>query len=65
MHSKHNLIDAIRTHNPTAPIEWLSNFSPEALRVYLDHLLSTLDPKETAWVRPGDTPAITSRSAAA
>lgn len=64
MTPKHNLIDAIRTHNPTAPIEWLSAFSADALRVYLDHLLSTLDPKQTAWVRPGDTPAITCRSAA-
>jgi hypothetical protein len=64
MHSKHTLIDAIRTHNPTAPIDWLSAFSHDALRVYLDHLLSTLDPKQIAWVRPGDTPAITGRGAA-
>lgn len=65
MHSKTNLIDTIRTHNPTAPIDWLSAFSTDALQIYLDHLLSTLDPKQTPWVRPGDTPAITSRSAAA
>ncbi|MCP4758900.1 MAG: hypothetical protein GY894_09495 [Planctomycetes bacterium] len=65
MHSKSNLIDAIRTHNPTAPVDWLSSFSGDALRTYLDHLLSRLDPKNTAWVRPGDTPALTFRAAAA
>jgi len=65
MQSKHNLIDAIRTHNPTAPIDWLSAFSHDALRVYLDHLLSTLDPKHIAWIRPGDTPAITEGAPAA
>ena len=65
MHHKANLIDAIRTHNPTAPVDWLAEFSPEALRMYLDHLLSMLDPKASAWIRPGDTPAITSRATAA
>jgi hypothetical protein len=65
MHSKANLIDAIRTHNPTAPVQWLTEFSAEALRAYLDHLLSTLDPKTSAWVRRGDTPAITTRGLAA
>ena len=65
MPDKANLIDAIRTHNPTAPVNWLAGFSPEALRMYLDHLLSTLEPKPSAWVRPGDTPAMMTRSTAA
>ncbi len=65
MDTKANLIDAIRTHNPTAPVDWLVTFTPGALRSYLDHLMSRFDPKGSAWVRPGDTPAITSRAAAA
>ncbi|MDP7070019.1 MAG: hypothetical protein QF561_01570 [Phycisphaerales bacterium] len=65
MQSKANLIDAIRTHNPTAPVDWLATFTGDALRTYLDHLLSRLDPKNSAWVRPGDTSALTYRAAAA
>ncbi len=63
--AKAHLIDAIRTHNPTAPVDWLSTFSADALRTYLDHLLSRLDPKPQAWIRPGDTRAITMRATAA
>lgn len=62
---KDNLIEAIRTHNPTAPVRWLNRFDIPALRVYLDHLLSTLEPRGSSWVRPGDTTAIVHRRAAA
>jgi len=65
MQTTATLIDAIRTHNPTAPVTWLRTFSDDALKTYLDHLLSRLDPKTCGWVRPGDTPAITMRTAAA
>ncbi len=61
---KAHLIDAIRSHNPTAPVEWLSSFSAEALHTYLDHLLTVADPEQLVWIRPGDTPAITTRVAA-
>ncbi|MCH2140026.1 MAG: hypothetical protein MK100_03220 [Phycisphaerales bacterium] len=65
MQTQATLIDSIRTHNPTAPVEWLKTFSDDALQIYLEHLLSRQAPKSIGWVRPGDTPALTMRTAAA
>ena len=50
----------IITHNPTASVEFLTDFSEPALRNYLDHLLSAQIPRGrlARWVRPGDTPGI-------
>jgi hypothetical protein len=64
MDYKTNLIDAIQTHNPTADRSWLETFTNDSLRSYLDHLLSALEPRGSHWIRPGDTPAITTRAAA-
>jgi hypothetical protein len=53
-------IERIITHNPTASIEFLEDFSEAALRSYLDHLVSAQVPRGplARWVRPGDTPGI-------
>ncbi len=58
--SRSQLIERIITHNPTASVEFLEDFSESALRNYLDHLLSAQIPRGrlARWVRPGDTPGI-------
>ncbi|HVZ93418.1 MAG TPA: hypothetical protein VG797_02805 [Phycisphaerales bacterium] len=54
------LVNQIRTLNPSATSEYLARFDGPALAVYLRHLLSCLEPRGRAarWQRPGDTPAI-------
>lgn len=58
--SRSQLIERIITHNPTASVAFLEDFSEAALRNYLDHLLSSQIPRGrlARWVRPGDTPGI-------
>lgn len=48
--------------NQTASAAFLDQFSDNQLRFYLDHLRQIEVPRRFAlpWVRPGDSPAITS-----
>lgn len=48
--------------NRTASAAFLDQFTDDQLRFYLDHLQMQNLPRRGAhpWVRPGDTPAITS-----
>lgn len=50
----------IRELNPTAPVEWLAQFSAAALERYLAHLSAASEPRGrmARWMRPNDTPAI-------
>jgi hypothetical protein len=59
------IVDRIQAINPTATPEYLVQFRPEALSLYLDHLLHAQRPRVegAGWVRPGDTPAIVTREA--
>lgn len=61
--SREQLLDRIQSINPTAKPEYLVQFRPEALSLYLDHLLHAASPRRTehSWERPGDTPAIVTR----
>ena len=61
--SREQLLERIQTINPTAKSEYLIQFRPEALSLYLDHLLHAAAPRctEYSWERPGDTPAIMTR----
>ncbi|RMH28591.1 MAG: hypothetical protein D6693_03725 [Planctomycetota bacterium] len=60
------LVDDIRSLNPTATRDFLAEFRPAALRLYLAHLAATRDEPRgpgAVWVRPADTPAIVTRAA--
>jgi len=61
--NREQLLDRIQTINPTARNDYLVQFRPEALSLYLDHLMNAASPRraENAWERPGDTPAIVTR----
>lgn len=61
--TREQLLDRIQSINPTAKPEYLVQFRPEALSLYLDHLLHAAAPRRTehSWERPGDTPAIVTR----
>jgi len=63
--TREQLLDRIQTINPTAKSEYLVQFRPKALSLYLDHLLHASSPRvaEHSWERPGDTPAIVTRIA--
>lgn len=54
------LIERVRTLNPTARVEYLARFDRLALANYLDHLISAMEPRgpRARWVRPLETPAI-------
>jgi hypothetical protein len=41
--SKGQLIDVIRTHNPTADARFLSQFEERDLQQYLEHLRAAID----------------------
>ncbi|MEQ8769952.1 MAG: hypothetical protein RIB60_05525 [Phycisphaerales bacterium] len=58
------VIERILELNPTARQSFLSRFTPDELRSYLDHLTTAAQPRGEAsrWVRPGDTSAIMSCS---
>jgi hypothetical protein len=66
MLSKSQIISAIQQVNCSARSEWLGLFDIHALRLYLDHLQLTLEPRgrTSAWIRPGDTPALVTRQPA-
>ncbi|MCB9839160.1 MAG: hypothetical protein H6813_07475 [Phycisphaeraceae bacterium] len=61
--TREQLLDRIQSINPSARPEYLVQFRPEALSLYLDHLLHAASPRrpEHSWERPGDTPAIVTR----
>ncbi|MCA9311114.1 MAG: hypothetical protein KDA21_07905 [Phycisphaerales bacterium] len=63
--NREQLIDRIRTLNPTAAVEFLARFDVDALLLYLDHLVVTESPRCTreGWIRPADSRAIGRRSA--
>ncbi len=54
------VVDQIISINRSATVEYLSQFKRESLDKYLDHLLSSQQPRgrESRWDRPGDAPAI-------
>ncbi|RMH13419.1 MAG: hypothetical protein D6695_03990 [Planctomycetota bacterium] len=62
--SRGQLIEQILLLNPTASLEFLADFSVHELSQYLNHLLWLEQPRtgEARWSRPGDSPAIMSRS---
>ena len=48
MLSKQQLMDGITEMNPTADLGWLDGFDEPALRLYLDHLQVTIEPRGTS-----------------
>ena len=66
MLDKPSLIKHILKINLSARVEWLQRFDAPALRLYLDHLQKTLEPRGGAsyWVRHGDTAAAVTRRVA-
>jgi len=65
MSTRTQLIARIRDLNASADARWLAQFSTDALQRYLAHLELTLEPRGTAWTRPGDTPVVMTRTPAA
>ena len=62
--SKQQLIDAIRNHNRSAQDAFLVTFDQQVLETYLRRL-QTVQGKRGAgsvWVRPGDSPAVVTRT---
>jgi hypothetical protein len=65
MLSKQQLMNGITELNPTADLGWLDTFDEPALRLYLDHLQVTIEPRGTSWLRTHETTAIVCRRPAA
>lgn len=65
--SGEQVIDRILELNPTASPAFLVQFDAEALRAYLEHLLSARQPRgeRSRWVRPAGSRAICSSERAA
>ena len=63
MLTKQQIIECIQQINRSARRDWLEIFDISALRRYLDHLQSSLEPRggKSIWIRPGDTPAIVTK----
>lgn len=61
--SREQVVDRIIQINKTATTAFLSRFEDQSLREYLRHLSMVNVPRgaQSAWVRPGDTPAIVGR----
>lgn len=61
---RESLIGRVRSLNPTASREFLIQFRPAALALYLDHLAAAfVEPRGgQGWTRPADTPAIVTRA---
>ena len=66
MLDKGRLIELISEINRSARRDWLARFDLAALRLYHEHLQRTTEPRggHSAWLRPGDTPAVVTRRAA-
>jgi len=61
---RERLVDSIQSLNPTATRSFLVEFRIKALKLYLEHLASTVrEPRgrTAVWIRPGDTPGIVRR----
>ena len=54
------VVDQIMSLNPSASNEFLEQFEPDELGMYLRHLLSAQEPRgrSARWARPNDAPAI-------
>ena len=57
-------MEQILEFNPSATLEFLSEFSDQDLSNYLNHLLWLQQPRtgQARWIRPGDSPAVMARS---
>lgn len=58
--SRSQVVDQILSINQSASVEYLAQFEQKSLDTYLEHLLSSQQPrgKHARWDRPGDAPAI-------
>lgn len=65
MLDKNRIIELIQATNKSSNREWLEQFDCDDLRLYLDHLDMTLEPRggQSSWTRRGDTPAVVWRKA--
>jgi len=64
--SRGQMLDRIRSMNPTANAEFLGAFNDEALEMYLERLRGLMDAprgRGGVWVRRGATPAMVYREA--
>jgi hypothetical protein len=63
MLDKVRIIELISEINRSARRDWLAAFDHDSLRLYLEHLQRTIEPRggHSTWVRPGDTPAVVTR----
>ena len=63
--TREQVVDRIIQVNPTATERFLNQFGKEKLEKYLAHLDAASRPRgrEAIWPRPGDSPAILTRSA--
>ena len=61
--SRQQVVDQIISINRSATVQYLDQFEQKSLDTYLDHLLSSQQPRgrNSRWDRPGDAPAIMSR----
>ncbi|MBL4697374.1 MAG: hypothetical protein JKX70_00930 [Phycisphaerales bacterium] len=61
--SREQVVDQIISINRSATAEYLEQFEQRSLDTYLDHLISSQQPRgrHARWDRPGDTPAMMSR----
>lgn len=65
MPDKSTIIASICEINPSASPDWLSRFSAEDLREYLNHLMVAMEPAKVArWIRRNDRSPIVTREAA-
>jgi hypothetical protein len=64
MLSKAQVIDGICEINQSARRDWLDLFDLATLKRYLQHLHWMLEPRgpESRWERPGETPAVITRT---
>ena len=61
--SREQVVEQIISINRSATAEYLDQFEQRSLDTYLDHLISSQQPRgrHARWDRPGDTPAMMSR----
>ncbi len=60
--SRNRLVAQIQEINPSAGREFLERFGDSALREYLEHLQTGVEPRGTGWVRREGRPAIVHRN---
>jgi hypothetical protein len=61
--SREQVVDQIISINRSATAEYLGQFERKSLDTYLDHLISSQEPRgrNARWDRPGDAPSMMSR----